>query len=208
MRNPSVLESGRSVRAARAQGGDLLRRTGVGSGTGEPTRAGGDLQERGPDPRHLLRPADLMRAARRQGRGRPCCGIRPGGSRNPRALGPVRRRLANRWALPGVDEPRRPGDAPTGRLPRLCGVGKRALRGRRGRGAPLLHDHVPPRGGSHARRREAHRQFPAQDLRPQGRLDDGRLPRRGDRPHPRQGRQIAGHMRLVGRRRFRRSRRC
>ena len=168
--------AGRGVRAARAQGGDLLRRAGVGSGTGKPARAGGDLQERGPDPRHLLRPADLVRAARRQGRGRPCGGIRPGGSRNPRALGPVRRRLANRRALSGVDEPRRPGDAPTRGLPRLRGVGKRALCGRRGRGAPLLYDHVPPRGGSYARRREAHRQFPAQDLWPQRRLDDGRLP--------------------------------
>ena len=49
--------------------------------------------------------------------------------------------------LSGVDEPRRPRDPPARRLPRLRGVGERALRGRRRRNAPLLHDDVPSRGG-------------------------------------------------------------
>ena len=34
-----------------------------------------------------------------------------------------------------------------------------------------------------------HRQFPVQGRRPQRRLDDGEVPRRGDRPYPRAGRQ-------------------
>ena len=140
---------------------------------GQPARAAGDLQERRSDPRHLLRPADLVRAARRQGRERPCGGIRPGGGRDPRRLRPVRGRVANGRALSGVDEPRRSRDPPARGLPGLCGVGECALRRRGRRSAPLLHDDVPSRGGSHARRREAPRQFPFQGRRPQRRLDDG-----------------------------------
>ena len=77
---------------------------------GKPARAGGDLAERGSHSRHLLRPADLVRATRRQGGGRPCGGIRPCGGRNPRPLRLVRRRLASGRPLSGVDEPRRPRD--------------------------------------------------------------------------------------------------
>ena len=202
MRNPPVLEGRRSFRAAQAEGGDPVRRAGVGSTTGQPARARGNLQKRSSDPRHLLRPADPVRAARRQGGERPRGGIRPGGCRGPRAFRPVRGRLANGRPLPGVDEPRGPGDPLARRLPRLCGVGECALRRRGRRSAPLLHDNVPSRGGAHSRRREAARQFPFQGRRSQRRLDDGRLPPRGDRPHPRAGRQIARHLRPVGRSRF------
>ena len=132
LRDPPVLEGGRSVRAAQAQGGDPVRRPGVGSGAGQPARARGNLQERRSDPRHLLRPADLVRAARRQGRERPRGGIRPGGCRDPRGLRPVRGRVANGRALSGMDEPRRSRDPPARGFPRLCRVGERALR-RRGR---------------------------------------------------------------------------
>ena len=56
------------------------------------------------------------------------------------------------------------GDRVT-RLPqgfRVYAVSENApYRGRGGREAPLLHHHVPSRGGPYARRREAHRQFPA-----------------------------------------------
>ena len=208
LRDPSVLESRRSVRQAEAQGGDPFRRAGVGSGSRQPARARCDLRKRRSDPRHLLRPADARRAARRQGRERACGRIRPRRRRDCRKLRFVRGRLADGRALSGVDEPRGPGDAASARFSRLRCVGERALRGRRGRRAPLLHHHVPPGGGPYARRREAHRQFPPQNRGPQGRLDDGRLPRRGDRPHPRASRQIAGHLRPLGRRRIRRSRRC
>ena len=116
---------------------------------------------------------------------------------------PVRRGVAARRALSGVDEPRRPRDPAARRFPRLCGVGECALRRRRRRNAPLLHDDVSSRGGPHPRRRETHRQFPVQDRRPQRRLDDGEVPRRGDRPYPRAGRQGPRDLRPVGRRRFR-----
>ena len=153
--------AGEALRAPEAQGGDLLRRAGLRAGGWQPARAAGDHRERRSDPRHLLRPADALRAARRQGRERACGGVRPGGRRDPRSVRPLRRRLGEGRALSGVDEPRRPGDPAAGRLPRLRRLRERALRRRGRREAPLLHDDVPPGGGPHARRGEAHRQFPA-----------------------------------------------
>ena len=128
--------------------------------------------------------------------------IRPRGGRNPCSLRPVRRRLANGWPLARVDEPRRSRDPPARGLPRLCGVGEPPYAVIADEARRYYTTAVPSRGGSYARRREAYRQFPAQDRRPQGRLDDGRFPRGGDRPHPRSSWAVAGDLRPLGRRRF------
>ena len=133
-------KAARSVRADEAQGGDPVGRPGVGPGAGQPARAGGDLRERRADPGHLLWPADACasssaarsRAAMRREFGRADVEILE-------ALRAVRRRVGVGRALSGLDEPWRPRDPPAGRFPRRCGVGERALRRRRRRGAPLLH---------------------------------------------------------------------
>ena len=59
----------------------------------------------------------------------------------------------------GVDEPRRPRDAAAARLPRRRHLDRRAVRGDRRRFAPALRRAVPSRGGAHAERRGAARQF-------------------------------------------------
>ena len=79
---------------------------------------------------------------------------------------------------------------------------ERALRRHRRREAPLLRRAVPPRGGAHARRRQASAQLRAQHRRLQRRLDHGGLPRARHRPDPRPGRQGQGDLRPVGRRRL------
>ncbi len=154
--------AGEAFARLEAQGGDPLRRAGFGAGSRQPARAGGDFRQRRADSRHLLRPADALPAARRQGRGRPCGGVRPRRRRD-------RRRSCALFEGVWAKGQRYPvwmshGDRVT-RLPRwlsrLRRVGERPLRGRGGREAPLLHDHVPPRSGPHARRREADRQLPA-----------------------------------------------
>ena len=97
------------------------------------------------------------------------------------------------------------GDRVT-RLPpgfRAVGVQRgRALRRHRRRRAALLRRAVPSRGRPHAARRAALAQFHPRRRRPGRRLDDGRVPRRGDRAHPRAGRRGAGDLRPVGRGRF------
>ena len=55
---------------------------------------------------------------------------------------------------------------------------------------------------------QAHRQFRAQGRRPEERLDDGGVSRRGARGDPRAGRQGQGDLRPFRRRRFRRRRRA
>ncbi len=76
------------------------------------------------------------------------------------------------------------------------------LRHRR-RHAQVLRHAVPPRGGAHARRRQADPQLRAQHRRPLRRLDHARLPRGGDQEDPRPGRQGQGDLRPLRRRRFR-----
>ena len=72
----------------------------------------------------------------------------------------------------------------------------------------ILRHAVPSRSGAHAAWCGAAAQFRAQDRRLPRRLDHARLPGRGDRENPRAGRQGQGDLRPVGRRRFRRWRRC
>ena len=81
-------------------------------------------------------------------------------------------------------------------------LGERALRGDRRRGAALLRDPVPSRGRPHAGRREAPRELRPPHRRLRRRLDDGRLPRPGDRAHPRAGRQGQRDLRPLRRRRL------
>ena len=61
------------------------------------------------------------------------------------------------------------------------------------REAPHLHDHVPPRGGAHAGRRQAAVELRAQDRRPQERLDAWRISarRRSPRSAPRSARRAS-----------------
>ena len=157
---------------------------------------------------HLLRPADHRRAARRHGRGRARGRVRPrrGGDQGEERA--VRRHLGGRQALSGVDEPRRSRHTAARGLHGQGDERERALcRGERRRAAHL-HDHVPPRGGAHAGRREAVVEFRAQDRRLEERLDDGALPHLRDRQDPQSGRQGARHLRAVGRRRLALSPRC
>ena len=63
LRDPSVLEGRRGLRAAAAQGGDPLRRPGLGPRGRQPARARVDLRGRRAGARHLLRPADAVRSS-------------------------------------------------------------------------------------------------------------------------------------------------
>ncbi len=77
-------------------------------------------------------------------------------------------------------------------------LAQRALCHHRRSRAPLLCRAVPPRGAPHPQGRETLRELRASG-RLQGRLDDGRLPRGGDRQDPRSGRRRQGDLRAVGR---------
>ena len=128
-----VLEGGRSVRAAEAEGGDPVRRAGVGA------RSRAARARRWRSSRAAFRSSPSATASRRlceQLGGKVESGHAAEFGRADveilAALRPVRRRVAAGRALSGVDEPRRPRDPAARRFPRLCGVGERALR-RRGR---------------------------------------------------------------------------
>ena len=143
--------------------------------------------------RHLLRPAGDGGAARRRGRGRAPCGVRPRRDRDP---APTARSSSGVWHV-GEKYPvwMSHGDRVT-KLPdgfeTLAVSRERALRGRRGRGPPVLRRAVPPGGRAYAARRAAHPQLRARHRRLPRRLDHGGLPGGGDRAHPRAGRQAAG----------------
>ena len=169
---------------------------------GSPRAPQNDLRRRRAGARHLLRPDDDGGAARRHGGGRAPSRIRPRRRGSEGAEPPVRRRLACRRALSGVDEPRRPHHQDAAGLPGGRRFAERAVRRHPGREAEILRRDVPPRGGAHAARRGAAAQFRAQDFRRQRRLDHARLQGRGDREDPRAGRQGPGDLRAVGRRRF------
>ena len=167
--------------ALKPEGRHPLGRPGLGDRRGLAARAAGDLRRGPADPRHLLWPADDGRAAGRRGGGRP-----------RREFGRADVEIRETSALfDGVWEvgERYPvwmshGDRVTQAARGLHRQGderERALRHRADEKRAHLHHHVPPRGGAHARRREAALQFRAQDRGPRRRLDHGRLPRRGDR---------------------------
>ena len=148
-----------------------------------------------------------MRGARRGGRQRRGARVRPRGAHRDRGVRAVRRRLAAGRPRAGLDEPRRPGHPPA-RGVRAGGRQRgRALRGDRRRGPPLLRRPVPPRGRPYARRRGAAAELHPPDRRLRRGLDDGRLPRPGDRAGARPGGRRARGLRVVGRRRQRGHRR-
>ncbi len=91
-----------------AQGRDPVGRTGLGARPGCAACPAGDLRGRRAGARHLLRRAGDGAAARRQGRGRASPRVRPRRGAGDRGLGAVRRRVAQRRKLSGLDEPRRP----------------------------------------------------------------------------------------------------
>ena len=150
--------------------------------------AAGILYRRRADPRHLLRRAGDGPPARRQGRGRPSPRVRPRRGRGDAKTRLLRRRLAARREIPGVDEPWRPGDRAAAGLPRGRDLAQCADRRDRRRGAALLRDPVPPRGGAHPARRGAAAQFRARRRGLGRRLDHARLQGRGDRKDPPRGR--------------------
>ena len=93
----------------RASGDHPLGRPGVHHRGGSATRAGRGVRARPADPRHLLRRADDLRAARRQGRDRPSPRVRPRLHRRGGPLPAVRGAARARRPHPGLDEPRRQG---------------------------------------------------------------------------------------------------
>ena len=142
--------------------------------------------------RHLLRPDDDGRPARRRGRERPPPRIRPRRSRGARR----RARCSTAVWAPGEQHVvwMSHGDRITALPPGFARVGdlaERALRRDRRREAALLRPDVPPRGRPYAGRRAAAPQFRPRRRRPQARLDDGRLPRarRARRSAPRSARR-------------------
>ena len=104
----------------------------------------------------------------------------------------VRFHLGHGRAASGLDEPWRPHHQDAAGLC-VAGVSAEcAVRGDPGREAQILRADVPPRGGAHARRRQADPQFRPQGRRPHRRLDHARLPRGGDREDPRRRSARAG----------------
>ncbi|ENN89422.1 hypothetical protein RHSP_66528 [Rhizobium freirei PRF 81] len=202
LRNRSLPIRRSRLQAAAAEGRDPLRQPGLDRGRRLAAGAADHLRQRYPCLRHLLRPADHVHAARRQGRERPPSRIRPRLPGSRQGLPPLRRPLVERFAPSGVDEPWRPRDRAAGRLRSGCHILERALRLHRRREAQILRRTVPSGGRAYARRRQADRQLHSQHRRDQGRLVDVSLSRQGGAGDPRSGRRQARHLRAFRRRRF------
>ena len=152
---------------------------------------------------HLLRRADHVRPARREGRvgsdhrefGRALDHGRP-------ALSPLFEGVLETSGeqAPGVDEPRRPRRRPAAGLP----PPSRPQRGRAlSRRSPTTsacspRRPVPSRGRAHAGRRPPAQELRHRHLRLPRHLDHGLVPRRGDPPHQEAGGLRAGDLRVVG----------
>ena len=213
VREAGVYSRDRAVRQGRSRAGreraarhHPLRRAGQRARDGHAARAASAVQCRRAGARHLLRRAGHGGGAGRGGRRRACPRIRPRRAADHRRDAAVRGRVQDRREGAGVDEPWRPRHAAAARLPRRRHLDRRAVRGDRRRFAAALRRAVPPRGGAHAGRRGAARQFRPPHRRLRRRLDHGAVPRQRGRPHPRAGRRGAGDLRAVGRRRFSRRR--
>ena len=204
LRDRAVPEGGRGLHGDEAEGRDPLRRAGIGARRGRAARAAGDLRRRRAGARHLLRPADhgARSSAARSRAGTTASSAAPM-SRSPRTT-PLFEGVWRKgerypvWMSHGDRVTKLPAGLPRGRH-----LAERAVRHDRGREAQVLRHPVPPRGGAHARRRQAAPQLRAQDRRLHRRLDHARLPRGGDREDPRAGRQGQGDLRPLRRRRFR-----
>ncbi len=202
MRNPPLHDRRRQDPRLRPARGHPLGRPGLGDRGGGTARARSRLPPRRAGPRHLLRHADDVRRIGRARRVERASGVRPRLYRHPRRLPAVRGAVAKGRARRGVDEPRRQGRCVAGRIP--CGrrQRRRPLCRDRRRRAAVLRRALSPGGGAYAAGRRAPRQFhpPGRGL-PQ-RLDDGPLPRAGDRQDPPRGRPWRCRLRPFGRRRF------
>ena len=91
LRDPAVHRGRRRDPRLRAQGDHPLGRPGLDHRGRGAARAGRGVRARRADPRHLLRRADDLRAARRQGRDRPPPRVRPRLHRRDRAAAPCSR---------------------------------------------------------------------------------------------------------------------
>ena len=169
----------------------------------QPARAGRGVRVGRAGARHLLRPDGDVRAARRRGRGLRAPRVRPRLRRCHATPARCSTASGAGRARAGVDEPRRPRH-------RACR--RASARSASSEGAPfavIADDHrrylrpefhpevVHTPHGAQLLRNFTH--AVAGLLR---RLDDGRLPRRRDRAHPRAGRVGARDLRPVRRRRF------
>ena len=185
LRDRPLRQGRRGVRQAAAERRHPFRRPRLGARGGKSARAGGGVLRRRARARHLLRADDDGRAARRP--------VESGHFREfGRALVDVREtsRLFDGVWSPGERHTvwMSHGDRITALPPGFSVKGT-------SENAPFalienearryLRADVPPGGGAHAGRRKAPRQFRPQHRRPRGRLDDGAVPRRGDRTHPR-----------------------
>ena len=159
MRDRAVPEGGRGVRGDAAERGDPVRRAGLGARQGRAACPPGDLRAGVPVLGICYGEQAMAAAARRHGRGRAPPRVRPRRGAGDRGYALVRGRVAERGALPGLDEPRRPGDPAAGGLSRGRHLAECADRHDRRRGAAVLRHPIPPRGDAHAARRRALRNF-------------------------------------------------
>ena len=112
-------------------------------------------------------------------------------------------------AASGLDEPRRPRHGAAAGLRGRRRVRERALRrDRRRAAANSTRRSSTPRSRTRRTARSFSPTSPTSVAGLRRRLDDGRLPRAGDRPHPRAGRQGQGDLRPFRRRRLGRRRRA
>ena len=176
-----------------AEGRDPVRRAGIGRGRGVAARPAGDL--RAPACR-CSASATASRRWPRSSAARSRAGTMRSSAAPRSRSSPTARSSDGIWhvgrALPGLDEPRRPGHQAARRLRDHRGVRERALRARRRRGAPALRRPVPPGGRAHAARRAPPAQLRARHRRRRGRLVDGRLPGRRRSSASAPGRATAG----------------
>ncbi len=206
MRNPSVHGHRRQNPRLRPARGHPLGRPGFGDRGGRTARPRPRLSPRRAGAGHLLRHADDVRRIGRARRVERASGVRPRLYRYPRRLPAVRRAVAKGRARRGVDEPRRQGRCVAGRVSRRRRQRRRPLCRDRRRRAAVLRRALSPRGGAHAPGRRAARQFHPQGRGLPQRLDDGPLPRAGDRQDPPRSRPWRCRLRPFGRRRFGRRR--
>ena len=203
MRDRPVPEGGRGVRGDEAERRDPLRRAGLGDRSDVAARAAGDLRCRRAGARHLLR---------RAGDGGSSSAARSRAGITASSAAPRSRCVKDAALFEGVWQQggKYPvwmshGDRVTRAAAGLRGdrrLEQRAVRRHRGREAQVLRGAIPSRGGAHAGAARSCCAISCARFPAQRRLDHARLQGRGDRPHPRTGRQGQGDLRPLRRRRL------